>query len=288
MKKIRLIFFSLLLISITTISCDDDDKKDDFFSNVGEVFEGVFVTIEQETLVIDFTDPSASYDFIISAPSSNVEEYQLQLTHTSEGVVSDTISVGAATNFPASFSFQTSDLANFFNLNPDELVAGDRFDFIGSILGANGEIANLQNLNSDATSPGQLQGFNHTTFLSCPFDVNELEGTYVIEEGGDAGIHIAGDEFEIIAGPEENQYSILNFGDIDLIVNVDPETGISIPSDDVLITFLDDDLELAPLPINSGFTFSCTGAVFLTNIEYSCCEGVFPLIMSKQEIINDQ
>ena len=171
-------------------------------------------------------------------------------------------------------------------MSSEDLAAGDRFDFIGTAVGFNGESANFQNLNSDAIGPGQLQGFNHTTFLSCPFEVNEIEGIYLIAEGGDAGLHNIGDEFEVIAGPDENQYSIVDFGDINLIINVDPETGASIPSDNVLFTFEDDiqgDIELIPLPINSGFTFSCTGTISLTGLEYSCCEGAFPLIMAKEE-----
>ena len=50
------------------------------------------------------------------------------------------------------------------------------------------------------------------------------------------------------------------------------------------IATLDDDLELTPLPINSGFTFSCTGIISLIELQYSCCEGTFPIIMSKQNL----
>lgn len=280
MKKVIVIFFSILFICTSFVGCNDEDKEP-LFVNLDESNNGVFVILEQETLVIDFTDESTSYDFNIKVPSSNVEKYELQLARTSEGIVSDTISVETVSSFPANFSFSASDLAGFLGLNSDDLMAGDRFDFIGIATGFNGEVANFQNLNSDATGPGQSQGFNHVAFLSCPFDMAELEGAYVIEDGGDAGIHNVGDVFEVISGPEENQYSIVGFGDVNLVINVDPDTGVSTPSDDVLIT-LDDDLELAPLPINSGFTFSCTGTISLTDLEYSCCEGAFPIIMSKQ------
>lgn len=279
MKNIFINFLTLAFASMAFISCDDDDKNP-LFVNLDDANNANFVTLVQETLVIDFTDSTTTYDFVISAPSSNIEEYSLELTRESDGVVSDPFPATVVNTFPASFSYSASELAGFLGLTIDDLAAGDRFDFIGTVLGANGETASFENLNGDATGPGQFQGFNHTTFLSCPFNSDEIVGTYAIQEGGDAGIYAVGDTFEVVAGPGENQYSIVDAGDIDLVINVDPGTGISIPSDNVLLTFASG-LALAPAPASAGFTFSCTGTIFLTAFEYSCC-GAFPLIMSKQ------
>ena len=278
MKKIYIKFFSIVMALIAFVGCEDDEKNPLFVNEDFDNF-GVFVTLEQETLVIDFTNPETTYDFVIDSPVENVTEYQIELTRETAGVLSDTVSVTTVSSLPASFSYTAEELASFLGLTSDDLAAGDRFDFIGTAVGVDGELSTFQNLNGDATGPGQFQGFNHTTFLSCPFNADEIAGTYEVQEGGEAGIYTAGDTFEVIPGPGPEQYSIVNAGDIDLIINVDVGTGISIPSDDVFLT-LASGLELVPAPANAGFTFSCTGTIFLTGFEYSCC-GAFPLIMSK-------
>jgi len=276
LKSIKI--FSVLLAIISLVACEDEDKSP-LFVHTDSSNNAVFVTLEQETLVIDFTNPSTTYDFVIDAPSSNVAEYKIELTRTSGGVVSDTVSVTSVNTIPASFSYTADDLAGFFGVASSDLEAGDRFDFIGTATGTNGAITNFQNLNGDSRGPGQFQGFNHTTFLSCPFNPSEIAGTYAIQEGGTAGIYAVGDTFEVVAGPGPEQYSIVDAGDTDLVINVDVGTGISIPSEDVFLTFASG-LALAPAPANAGFTFSCTGTIFLTGFEYSCC-GAFPLILSR-------
>lgn len=273
--KIFFVFFTALVFT----SCEDEEKSP-LFIDSDRNNDAPFVTLEQKTVVIDFTDPTTSYDFKISVPSNNVAEYSIGVKRISAGVSSDTFAITKVTSFPADFSYTAEELAGFLGVPTTEFKAGDRFDFIATATGTNGQTASFQNLNGDSRGPGQFQGFNHTTFLSCPFNAAEIPGTYAIVDGGGAGIHGDGDTFEIIAGPGAEQYSIVDFGDTDLVINVDLGTGISIPSDEVFLTFASG-LELSPAPANAGFTFSCTGTVFLTAFEYTCC-GAFPLKMEKQ------
>ncbi len=279
MKILNIKILAIIMAVIAVIACEEDEKNPLFVHN-DSGNDGTFVTLTQETLVIDFTNPSTTYDFTIDSPSSNVSEYQIELTRESAGVVSDTVFVETVSTLPAKFSYTAEDLAGFLGLTVDDLAAGDRFDFIGTATGADGETANFQNLSGDARGPGQFQGFNHTTFLSCPFNPAEIPGTYAVQDGGDAGIYGVGDTFEVIAGPGVDQYSIVDAGDTDLVINVDPGTGISIPVGEVFLTFASG-LELIPAEANAGFTFSCTGTIFLTGFEYTCC-GAFPLILIKQ------
>ncbi len=280
MKNTYIKIFSIFLAIFSIIGCEDDEK-DPLFVDTDRSNDAVFVTIKQKTVVIDFTDSSTSYDFTIESPANNVAEYSISVKRTSAGVSSDTIPITTVNSFPAEFSYTAEELADFLSVPVANFAAGDRFDFIATAKGNNGLDASFENLNSDSRGPGQFQGFNHTTFLSCPFNSSEIPGTYAITGDGGGGLHSNGDTFEVISGPGPNQYSVVGFGDENLIINVDPETGISIPSDEEVFLVLASGTKLTAAPANAGFTFSCTGTIFLTAFEYTCC-GSFALTMKKQ------
>lgn len=65
--------------------------------------------------------------------------------------------------------------------------------------------------------------------VQCPeVELANIPGTYVITEDA-FGTHIDEGEFEIVAGPDENQFTMVNpFGhpeEYDVVFSVDPETG---------------------------------------------------------------
>jgi len=80
-----------------------------------------------------------------------------------------------------------------------------------------------------------------TIAYTCPFDINDYEGTYLATVD-DFGIYIAAPQsFEVVVGPGENQLTLRNVAahpeGFDLVVDVDPSNGdLTIPKQQVLNT----------------------------------------------------
>ena len=266
LKNIFFIFTTFIVL----MSCEDDDKNPLFVDKNPDNF-GVFVTIEQQTLVIDFTNPESTYDFTIMAPADNVTEYRLRVARTSGETVSDTVLVESATTFPANFSVSAADLANALSISTEDLSPGDKFDFISEATGINGEVASFANLTGDATGPGMFQGFNHTTFLSCPFVASDAVGSYSVTNDG---FGQANASFEVISGPDDGTVTVTGLFEQDFDISVDIETGIAtIPRQPVKADFFG--FEGGNINTSAtSFFFSCTGAVILT-LQYTVDLGSF-------------
>ncbi len=80
-----------------------------------------------------------------------------------------------------------------------------------------------------------------TIAYTCPYDINDYEGTYLATVD-DFGIYIAGPQpFEVVVGPGENQLTLKNVAGhpegFNLVVDVDPANGdLTIPKQEVLNT----------------------------------------------------
>ncbi|MRX63253.1 hypothetical protein [Maribacter luteus] len=224
MKKIFFILTVICSGALLFTSCEDKDK-DPWVIHEDSANDGIFLTVAKETIVIDFTDPASAFSFTVNSPSNNVASYDLEVTRTSGGVVSDTVLLSSASSFPAEFNILSSDLATAFGLSSSDLVAGDRFDFIGTAIGTNGQVAAFENLNGDASGPGQFNAFSFNTYLSCPFNQADAIGTYstTVDEFG-----LAVDTFEVTAGPDANSVIISDLIEpgFSMIMEVNPNTGI--------------------------------------------------------------
>ncbi len=265
MKNIHIKLLSIFLIAVAIVSCEDEDK--DPFSDIKDPSVlGSFVTLSQESLVIDFTNPSSTYDFTIDAPSSNVSEYNLSVQRISAGDTTDLAPLTSINTFPGSLSITAGEIADALGQSPDDFLAGDQFDFRAEVVGTDGSTATYENLNGDSTGPGQFQGLFHTTYLSCPFVAADAAGEYTVSfHRFDAFFGPQGETRTVVAGPGPNQITILGGAVIldgadDLVIEVDPGTGIASyggASGQVHFNTFGPGTYLGV----GGFVFSCTGVI---------------------------
>lgn len=241
-------------------SCEDEDKNP-WVVHLDPANDGVFVTVAKENIVIDFTDPSSTFNFTIDDPSDNVASYDLRVSRVSGGVASDTVPLTSATSFPADFSISTDDLAAAFGLQASDLVAGDRFNFVGSAVGTNGQAADFSNLNGDAIGPGQFNAYRFNTFLSCPFSQADALGTYAVTNDA---FGLAVPTFEVTAGPDANSVVISDLIEpgFSMVMAVDPNTGIAsirrTPMASNFYGYSGGNINTTATP---SFFFSCTGTI---------------------------
>lgn len=259
MKKIILIL-TVICTGAMFFSCEEEEKNP-WVVHLDPANDGVFLTVAKENIVIDFTDPSSTFNFSVDAPSDNVASYDLRVARSSGGVVSDTVALTSATTFPASFQIGADDLAAAFGLQPSDLQAGDRFDFVGSATGTNGQVADISNLNGDAGGPGQFNAFQFNTFLSCPFNQADALGTYDVTVD-DFGLAVA--TFEVTAGPDANSVIIADLIEpgFSMVVNVNPNTGIAsisrTPMANSYYGYSGGNINTTGTP---SFFFSCSGTI---------------------------
>ena len=219
MKNIYKIIFALVLL-ISFTSCEDENKN----PLLDEV-PAAYVFIDIENPVLDVTDlQSSTYGGVITAPANNVASFDVSVRRVSDGIGTDYFPVYSTTSFPADFRVSATDIANALGLNLIDLLAGDRFDFVGTSMGVDGSIVSINNLATDiASEPGQKQAYTLTTYISCPFVQEDMVGTYTIIE--DDGFSATGNTtFEIIAGESANEIVLLNpydsAGNFNITVNV--------------------------------------------------------------------
>lgn len=282
--------FSYLLLTcmvVAAMSCRDED-----LNPYPETKTGAFVQIEEfVTKVFDVTDlQNSAFTFKVNDEMGNVASYRIDVSWNG----ADTVQLKTVTEFPSTVSISPAEIAAAYNVSLDAFAAGDRFDFIGTSVGTDGSTYTVTDITQELLGgPGQQQGYRFVSFVSCPFNNEELAGTYVVQDGGGAGLFRAGTAFEIAPGTSPDQYVIVDFGDDfedgsgdayggpgrDLVIRVDTETGITYPVADQQM--YDFGFPITPTDKESGFTFSCTGTVNLTGFSYTCC-GNYPLILQRQ------
>ncbi|MFD2565027.1 hypothetical protein [Aquimarina rubra] len=276
MKKLFKIFLVVMTATVF-FSCEDDEKNQ--ITDTVNAPWAYFTEISSPVINVLDLEGSA-YEGRIVDGFGTIASYEMRVNRNGGAFVP----FRTITEFPFDLRVTATDLADALGLTLADLGPGDKFDFLVTITDTNGLVFDgedeLQFL-GDISNPGLAQALRYTTFISCPFVSSEIGGIYEIQPGGTAGLFAAGSQFEVIAGPGDNQYSIVDFGDpafnSNLVINVDPATGISIPSGDQLYDF---GFSLNPAESNAGFTFSCSGNIVLTAFSYTCC-GNFPLVMSK-------
>jgi len=240
-----------------------------------------FLTFDDRDVIINISDATPSYTFTVSDPSGAdvVASYDVSVSWTNSSGNSDTVSIGSYNTFPQTITYTLGDLATVLDTVESDFLPGDSFTFLAEVTGTNGVTIDFFDLTGDAqNSQGLAQALRHVVFIACPFNAEEIVGTYTVTS------HFYGDVFfgadgtgttrEVIAGPGENQYTIVggplpSNGSDDLIVTVDPESGVVSYGGEPGKAF--DGFGLNPDYLGlSGFTFSCAGSIDIA-IQTACC-----------------
>lgn len=285
MKKLTKI--SILLLSlILTVSCEDNDKDKFNYGNPAEA--GPMLLLEVTSPVLDVTDfANSSFKANLTAPTNNVQSYDLYVQRLgATGTQGQVAFLKNISSFPAELTVTASDIATALNTTLDSFLAGDEFKFTAEVTRTDGKVFDFNTLDPDLQNePGQRQAYRFNTYISCPFVVEDLVGTYELIQTAFMGG--AGSTYEVIAGPGENQYSIVDLANnntalledgtkADLVVTVNPASGVSVPSDQYPHY---SDFAF-PAEEDAGFTFSCIGSISLLKFKYTCC-GTYPLQLTK-------
>lgn len=264
----------LTLLTIVIVGCEDNEKNP-----LPATKDGSFVTVVFDNLILDVTDlENTAIIGTLRAPVANVADYTLQVRRTTEGTSSAYVDIYTTDTFPSDFSLDIPLIASVLGVDSSEFLAGDRFDFQAKSTSLDGEVVEFSSLGPDLqVETGQKQSYQFTSFISCPFSVEEAVGTYTFTNCGFGGASCDGNTFEIEAGDEPgtvvliNPYasSPLNADDdpFEITIVVDVNTGIgSIARQRAFSTLeyccggFDDTLVEA----DSGFYFSCTGTIFFS------------------------
>lgn len=262
--------FLIAFIAVGIFSCEDNEKYP-----LPATEDGSFVTIEFDNLILDVTDlDNTAITGVLKAPVPNVASYELQVARSAGGVLSDYVTVYTTDTFPANFSIDLADLSGALGLEISDFGAGDRFDFQATSTSTSGSVTEFALLNDDLQAePGQLQSYQFTSFISCPFSTDEALGTYTFTNC-DLGGQCNNTEFEVIAGTDPNtvvlinpyQSNPLNAGDapFEITIVVDPATGIGSIAQQRAFSTLEyccGGFEDTEIQADSGFYFSCTGTM---------------------------
>lgn len=287
MKNLYKFSFILLLLGLTLTSCEDNEK-----SPFPAPRDGSFVSVVFDNLILDVTQLDVTaITGTLRAPVANVATYDLEVRRTSGGVSSEFVDVLTVDAFPGEFSISLADLGVALGLEVSDFEAGDRFDFQATSTSIDGTVTNFADLNQDLQAEfGQLQSYQFTSFISCPFSVDEALGTYTLTACGLGFCDATANQFEVVAGVDPNTVVLLNpynsfdpaTGDpFEILVSVDPATGIgSISQQAAFATEDTGNAGFFPTEIDAdtGFYFSCTGTILFsvgTSIEQISTGGLF-------------
>lgn len=264
--------FLIAFIAVGIFSCEDNEKYP-----LPATEDGSFVTIEFDNLILDVTDlDNTAITGVLKAPVPNVASYELQVARSTGGVLSDYVTVYTTDTFPSNFSIDLEDLSGALGLEVADFGAGDRFDFQATSTSTDGNVTEFSLINGDLQAePGQLQSYQFTSFISCPFSTAEALGTYTFTNCGFGAC--AGNQFEVVAGTDPNTVVLinpynstpLNAGDdpFEITIVVNPATGIGSIAQQRAFSTLEyccGGFEDTEIQADSGFYFSCTGTILFT------------------------
>lgn len=285
MKNIFKTLF-IALLTVVIVGCEDNEKNP-----LPATRDGSFVTVVFDNLILDVTDlDNTAITGTLRAPVANVADYSLQVRRTSQGTSSAYVDIYMTDSFPSDFAIDLGQISSALGIEVSDFLAGDRFDFQGMSTSLDGEVVEFSTLGPDLqVEPGQKQSYQFTSFISCPFSVEEALGTYTLTACG-LGFCGGGNQFEVTAGEEPNSVVLNNpYNSFDpetgepfeIIIVVDPATGIgSIAEQPAFATEDTGNNGFFPTTIDAttGFYFSCTGTILFsvgTGIEQIATGGLF-------------
>ncbi|WP_378177801.1 hypothetical protein [Aquimarina sp. SS2-1] len=284
--------FKIFLVVLTTtvfFSCEDDEKN-----KITDTVEAPWAYFQEITTpVIDVTNLDGSaYEAVIVAPFDNIASYAIRVNRNG----GDFFPLRTVTEFPLNLSVTAADLATALGLTVPDLQPGDKFDFIATITDTNGVVfdgGDQTQFLGDISNPGLAQALNYTTFISCPFNAADAAGTYTITVDG-FGTSVGDLTFEVVAGPGENQITMVNpfdhpnpdtgLQDYSVTIDVDPTTGVASIERQPAWHCDNFGCPYGEGRVNGGgFVFSCSGAIVvdLTHTVDLGSFGTFPFTAVK-------
>jgi len=222
MKNILNRITLVVLLVSTLISCVDEDK---FVNPVHFQLEnGAFIKFANHpSPVVSLEDPAtAAFSEEIIDANGNTDVYTLQMTaHTNNTtIVVDDFKI--INSFPTTLTITAQEIADAAGINLSDITYGDSFDFVATALRNDGVLYNDVNTETTLNSqPGYKSAMKFKFIFGCPGEVSQedLVGMWQITSD-DFGIVENNGVVEIIAGPGENQVTLL-----DIFGHVHPDTG---------------------------------------------------------------
>ncbi len=268
-------FSSYFLIILLLVNCEDNNKDIIEYGAPGDRAGSIVIVDFDSKPAFNAADlENSSIAGTLSAPSDNVMSYTLSFRRISEGTTSPVYELFTINSFPHHFSVSLEEIMNTMGgLTLDDVVAGDRFEFFGKSTSTDGIEVTINNLDDDlAGEPGQKVAYGFEASVSCPFDPNEIEGTYQIVALGFAGFfgEDLGNPRTVVAGPGPDQFTIVE-GEYPtqnsdpLIVTVDPENGnvLAVNEDGIAFDGVSQGFPPNYYLLIEGSVFSCTGYIDL-------------------------
>lgn len=276
----------VLVIAFGLVSCQDEDKdpwKD--FTNPN----GAMVLLDEVTVpVFDATDLSvATYEAELSDPIGNVASYTIQVSLNG----GDLFDLKTITTFPHSLVVTGPEMATALGLTSvADLKPSDRIDFVCTVTSNDGTLFTKADLGDNLFgNPGQRQGYEYTTFISCPFNVADAVGTYTMSADSYSFPFITPvlTGIEVVEGANENQIILKDVykhpESYDVAVDVNPLTGEATVTDQVAWKTENKGFSFGETTLNGdGFVFSCTGQVILNVthcVSAGCWNGGAPALL---------
>lgn len=284
MKKFNILICLFALVILIT-SCRDEETYPIVDFTSGGL---VKATIPPENSFFNAADISNAQVImnLIATDKENgnlIEAYEIYSGYidvSEEDSELEPVLIKTVNTFPSTVNVTVAEIVQALNIpgGIESLEPGDIFPMTMTVVMKDGRRFDASNSSSDVVNQPNSRGtFKYDAFIACPFDVNEMVGTYeVVVDSWEVG---TGEDFEIIAGPGENQYTMVRvFGfDHNVIVDVDPLSGASIVAkqeswDPAFWGF--------PASYGKGYadgpgtTFSCVGSASF-NFTYSVDIGTF-------------
>lgn len=245
MKKLTIYFLSILSVSLILLnSCRDDDKT--LFSYGDDILDGAILHfVEEPPLVLGVNEISeVVYGGELVDPLGNVASYELKMYATISGENTDTFLIDTYNTFPLVLNFTAQNLADILDIEISDINYGDSFFFEGKVTSDDGivyygmgpEIDDdgnwIPNGKTDIEVFDPTNGYKDCFIfdfaIGCPantFTPEDVEGTWDITNDP-FGAALVG-SFDIVAGPGENQITLVDFlgHGFSIVADVDPATN---------------------------------------------------------------
>lgn len=266
MKSNSKLILALFMGVLMFFGCEDNEK-----SPLPATTDGSFVTIVFDNLILDVSDlQNSAIIATLDTALPNVASYDLEVRHTSNGASTDYVPVFSTTTFPTEMVLTPATLASALGLTEAELLAGDRFDFQATSTSTTGAVTTWSTINGDLQSEaGQLQSYQYTSYISCPFERDAVVGTWEIVDDG--FLTNEGFQFEIIASEDAADEIIL----INPFNSTQPAGSTLDPSEEFRPRIKIDPFGIAEMPADNSVTPAIPEGYAYFNSAMGCCGDRF-------------
>lgn len=261
----------ILASTFVIVACENDYVPPHTSKNV---LYSPFIRFDEPVVpIVDPTDPtSGAFSNILIDPGNSVESFEIfvSIVKEREREVLQRRSLKVIDEFPHELTITAQDVFEAYNgaVTYDDLTKGNKLLITSRATDASGKRFTTNEFNEDLLNIGQRQALDYTLLLTCPFELEEAVGQYLIETDG-IGVSLDYNRpIEAIAGPEGNSIIFLNLYShpemYDIEVEVDLVTGEAIIYSQV--AWLSNNFGAAFGEIRmygDGYFFTCEGRVDL-------------------------